>query len=334
MTMAANDFPFQCQEKKSYSQPSLVYCNSNIAETYLEEKVLTAPLDYLRALPSKDIRSGLTDAINEFLRVPEEKVLVIKRIIDLLHNASLLIDDIQDSSKLRRGVPVAHHIFGIAQTINSANLAYFIAQRELEKLTNPRAFAIYNEELINLHRGQGMELHWRESLHCPTEDEYLRMIQKKTGGLFRLAIRLLQGESASDDDYVSLIDTLGTLFQIRDDYQNLQSDIYSKNKGYCEDLTEGKFSYPVIHSIRSRPGDVRLINILKQRSEDVMVKQYAVQHIESTGSFAFCQNKIQSLVEQAREQLAALENSSSCGGPVRDILDKLAIKPRANIEVE
>ncbi|GAB0139180.1 geranylgeranyl diphosphate synthase [Epichloe bromicola] len=205
--------------------------------------------------------------------------------------------------------------------------SYFIAQRELEKLTNPRAFAIYTEELVNLHRGQGMELHWRESLHCPTEDEYLRMIQKKTGGLFRLAIRLLQGESSSDHDYVSLINTLGTLFQIRDDYQNLQSDTYSKNKGYCEDLTEGKFSYPVIHSIRSRPGDVRLINILKQRSEDVMVKQYAVQHIESTGSFAFCQNKMQSLVEQAREQLAALENGSLCGGPVRAILDKLAIKP-------
>ncbi|KAG6023933.1 hypothetical protein E4U41_001906 [Claviceps citrina] len=283
------------------------YSEGHIKEDVPEDKVLTAPLDYLRDSPGKDIRSGLTDAFNEFLCVPEDKVAVIKRIIDLLHNGSLLIDDIQDSSKLRRGVPVAHSIFGIAQTINSANLAYFLAQRELEQLSNPAAFAIYTEELINLHRGQGMELHWRESLHCPTEAEYLRMIQNKTGGLFRLAIRLLQGESRSSRDYVPLVDTLGTLFQIRDDYQNLQSDLYSKNKGFCEDISEGKFSYPVIHSIRARPGDLRLLNILKQRSEDIMVKQYAVSYIQSTGSFAFCRQKIDGLARRVEEQLAALE---------------------------
>nr|J7FIX8.1 RecName: Full=Geranylgeranyl pyrophosphate synthase idtG; Short=GGPP synthase; Short=GGPPSase; AltName: Full=(2E,6E)-farnesyl diphosphate synthase; AltName: Full=Dimethylallyltranstransferase; AltName: Full=Farnesyl diphosphate synthase; AltName: Full=Farnesyltranstransferase; AltName: Full=Geranylgeranyl diphosphate synthase; AltName: Full=Geranyltranstransferase; AltName: Full=Indole-diterpene biosynthesis cluster protein G [Claviceps paspali]AFO85420.1 geranylgeranyl diphosphate synthase [Cl len=275
--------------------------------------VLTAPLDYLRDSPGKDIRSGLTDAFNEFLCVPEDKVVTIKRIIDLLHNASLLIDDIQDDSKLRRGVPVAHSIFGIAQTINSANLAYFLAQQELKKLSNPDAFAIYTDELINLHRGQGMELHWRESLHCPTEEEYMRMVQNKTGGLFRLAIRLLQGESRSDRDYVPLVDTLGTLFQIRDDYQNLQSDVYSKNKGFCEDISEGKFSYPVIHSIRARPGDLRLLNILKQRSEDLMVKQYAVSYINSTGSFEFCRGKIDCLAQWANLQLAALEEAEGAG---------------------
>nr|AFO69286.1 geranylgeranyl diphosphate synthase [Periglandula ipomoeae] len=332
--MAAGDFPLRSHDETCCCQPNSLYSEGNIAETSLEDKVLNAPLDYLRASPGKDIRSGLTDAFNQFLCVPEEKVLVIKRIVDLLHNASLLIDDIQDSSKLRRGVPVAHNIFGIAQTINSANLAYFIAQRELEKLTNPRAFAVYTEELVNLHRGQGMELYWRESLHCPTEDEYMRMIQNKTGGLFRLAIRLLQGESCSNRDYVPLIDTLGILFQIRDDYQNLQSDLYNKNKGYCEDITEGKFSYPVIHSIRSRPGDLRLINILKQRSEDVMVKQYALQYIQSTGSFTFCQNKIQSLVQQAREQLAALEDGRNCGGQVRAILDMLEMKPHTEAKTE
>lgn len=66
---------------------------------------------------------------------------------------------IQDSSELRRGVPVAHNIFGVAQTINSANYAYFIAQRELKNLANPHASAIFIEELINLHSSQGIELH-------------------------------------------------------------------------------------------------------------------------------------------------------------------------------
>lgn len=108
------------------------------------------------------------------------------------------IDDIQDSSKLRRGVPVAHSIFGIAQTINCANYAYFLAQQELPKLGDPRAFEILTEELLNLHRGQGMDLYWRDSLVCPTEEEYLTMVLNKTGGLFRVAVRLMQIAKETD----------------------------------------------------------------------------------------------------------------------------------------
>ena len=107
----------------------------------------------------------------------------------------LRIDDIQDSSKLRRGLPVAHSIYGIAQTINSANHAYFLAQEKLRELDNPEAFEIFTEELLNLHRGQGMDLYWRDALVCPTEKEYLKMISNKTGGLFRLAVKLMQMQS-------------------------------------------------------------------------------------------------------------------------------------------
>lgn len=101
-------------------------------------------------------------------------------------------------STLRRGRPVAHRIFGIAQTINSANHAYFLAQKHLEQLENPAALPIFTEELLNLHRGQGMELYWRDSLTCPTEGEYVDMVLNKTGGLFRLAVRLMQLESETD----------------------------------------------------------------------------------------------------------------------------------------
>ncbi|KAI1121482.1 geranylgeranyl diphosphate synthase [Nemania abortiva] len=310
----------QSQLEPPYTTNDLTYWDD-------QEKILTAPLDYLLETPGKDIRGSLINAFNEFLCIPQEKIAVIKKIIDLLHTASLLIDDIQDSSKLRRGVPVAHSIFGVAQTINSANLAYFIAQRELEQLSSPLAFSIYTEELVNLHRGQGMELHWREKVYCPTEYEYIQMVRNKTGGLFRLAIRLMQGESSSNHDYIPLVETLGILFQVRDDYQNLQCDIYSKNKGYGEDISEGKFSYPIIHSIHSRPEDFRLISILKQHSEDEMVKQYAVNYIESTGSFAYCRQKLTTLLYQASEQLAALEAEQNRGVQLREIMELLKIKP-------
>jgi geranylgeranyl diphosphate synthase, type III len=60
---------------------------------------------------------------------------------------------------------------------------------------------------------------------------------------------------------VPLVNLIGILFQIRDDYQNLQDTQYTTNKGLCEDITEGKFSFPIVHAIRSRPDDRQLISI-------------------------------------------------------------------------
>ena len=135
------------------------------------------------------------------------------------------IDDIQDNSKLRRGFPVAHDVFGQAQTINSANYIYFLAQQNLMQLPHQAAICkIYNEELLNLHLGQGMDLFWRDSFQTPTEEEYLGMISKKTGGLFRLIVRLMQELSQTEIDLVPLANLLGLVFQVQDDYKNLVSE--------------------------------------------------------------------------------------------------------------
>jgi geranylgeranyl diphosphate synthase type 3 len=115
----------------------------------------------------------------------------------MLTNDVSRIDDVEDNSILRRGIPVAHNIFGTAQTINSANYVYFLALQEVQQLNNPLAMDIYIKEMLNLHRGQGMDLFWRDTLTCPTEDEYLEMVGNKTGGLFRLAVKLMQAESKS-----------------------------------------------------------------------------------------------------------------------------------------
>jgi geranylgeranyl diphosphate synthase type 3 len=162
-----------------------------------KEKILQGPYDYLISQPGKGIRSQLISAFDEWLEVPPESLEIITKVVGMLHTASLLVDDVEDSSLLRRGLPVAHSIFGTAQTINSANYVYFCALQEVQKLKNPKAITIFTEELLNLHRGQGMDLYWRDSLTCPTEEDYLEMVGNKTGGLFRLAIKLMQAESKS-----------------------------------------------------------------------------------------------------------------------------------------
>lgn len=162
-----------------------------------KEKIIFGPYEYLFAQPGKDFRTLLIAAFNEWLEVPPDSLEVVTKVVGMLHTASLLVDDVEDSSVLRRGLPVAHMIFGTAQTINSANYVYFCALEELQKLKNPSTILIYTEELLNLHRGQGMDMFWRDTLTCPSEDDYLEMVGNKTGGLFRLAIKLMQAESSS-----------------------------------------------------------------------------------------------------------------------------------------
>lgn len=94
-------------------------------------------------MPGKDVRTALIDCFDLWLRVPDPNVLTeIKHIVSSLHDASLLIDDVEDESKLRRGVPVAHAIFGTAPTINAANYVYFLALERCLALGNDGAMRV------------------------------------------------------------------------------------------------------------------------------------------------------------------------------------------------
>ncbi|KAM4057609.1 polyprenyl synthetase domain-containing protein [Hirsutella rhossiliensis] len=291
-----------------------------------KEKVVRAPFDYAISHPGKDFRSQVIAAFDAWLQVPPSSLQVITKVIAILHESSLLLDDVQDSSELRRGFPVAHNIFGIPQTINSANYMSFVALRELQELNSPRAISVFAEELVNLYRGQGMDLFWRDTLTCPTEDDYLEMVSNKTGGMFRLGIKLMQAESAANIDCVPLVNLVGLIFQIRDDYMNLSSTEYTENKGMCEDLTEGKFSFPIIHSIRSDSSNLRLVNILKQKTTDVQVKRYAVSYMESTGSFAYTRSVLTTLIERARKMALELDAGQNRAQGVLKILEKMVVE--------
>ena len=311
-----------------------------------KENILKGPFEYLESHPGKDIRTQLITAFNTWLQVPSSSLRTITGVVTMLHTASLLIDDVEDSSQLRRGVPVAHSIFGIAQTINSANYVYFCALQELLKLNNPEAIRIYTDELLSLHRGQGMDLFWRDTLTCPSEDDYLEMVGNKTGGLFRLAIKLMcaesptyhstpssssstqQSSSSEQTDYIPLVNTIGLLFQILDDYKNLNlaDTTYTANKGLCEDLTEGKFSFPIIHAIRSDPTNLVLINILKQKTQDEEVKKYAVSYMERTGSFTYTRRVLRGLTKKAMALIEEVDAGRGKTERIREILERLRIE--------
>ena len=293
----------------------------------MDDKQLLAPYHYIASVPGKDVRGKLIDCFNLWLKVPEESVSAVKEIIGDLHNASLLIDDIEDNSKLRRGVPVAHSIFGVAPVINTANYVYFLALERCHALGNDSAMKVsvkprrkvpqsqtnqrqvFVSEMINLHKGQGYDIQWRDTVNCPSEEQYTSMVQDKTGGLFRLAVGLLQSfaTSCQDTDFVPLVNNLGLYFQIRDDLINLADEEYMKSKSFCEDLTEGKFSYPIIHCIQQGdPAATQLLSILKQRTEDVDVKRYAQRLMNEAGSLVYTRKKCTELKGEIVQQIENL----------------------------
>lgn len=173
-----------------------------------------------------------------------------------------------------------------------------------------------------------MDLYWRDTLTCPSEADYLEMVGNKTGGLFRLAVKIMQAESPNqgDTDYIPLVSVIGLLFQIRDDYLNLNSETYTSNKGLCEDLTEGKFSFPIIHAITKTPENKELINILRMKTKDEEVKRYAVGYMRERGSFEYCKVRLRELRDRAEEMIEVVDRGRGKGGGVKGILDRMSVE--------
>ena len=127
-------------------------------EWHVPETVLLEPWRYILNVPGKNVRGKLMAAFNTWLKVDPEKVAEITEIVRMLHTASLLIDDIEDDSTLRRGVPVAHAIYGIPSTLNTANYVYVLALEKCTQLKETKATHTFVQELLNLHRGQGQDI--------------------------------------------------------------------------------------------------------------------------------------------------------------------------------
>jgi len=85
------------------------------------------------------------------------------------------IDDIQDNSILRRGIPVAHSIYGVPSTINAANYLLLKGLKRVQSLNHPDAITVYTEQLLDFYYGQGLEIFWRDNYTCPSLEEYKQM---------------------------------------------------------------------------------------------------------------------------------------------------------------
>ncbi|AEO63664.1 uncharacterized protein THITE_121363 [Thermothielavioides terrestris NRRL 8126] len=279
----------------------------------LSTEVLEAPSRYVDTMPSKGFRDRLIDALNLSFRVPPEEVATIKKLVNLLHGASLMLDDIQDGSAFRRGRPATHLVFGQGLTINSAAHCFLDALRE---------------GVRELYIAQSHDLTWTANLRCPTEDEYLAMVDGKTGGLFQMSAKLLDAKSVSPErPDLTLLTRLMRLFdrliQIREDYMNLTST----EKGFSEDLDERIYSLPLIHALGRCQDDrapeicgahdaTLLRSMLSQRRAvgemTLEQKKVLLQHLKDRGSLEYTRDAMAVLMAEIRSlssQMGLLENA-------------------------
>ncbi|KAK7035397.1 hypothetical protein VNI00_011928 [Paramarasmius palmivorus] len=284
-----------------------------------DERSIIEPYTYIATTPGKDMRGRFIDALNLWLHVPEEPLEVIREIVAMLHVSSLLIDDVEDDSDLRRGKPAAHKVFGIPLTINAGNYVYFLAVQKAAYLQsfcleNHNAVDVVVSELISLHRGQGLDIYWRDTNQCPSVGEYVDMVNKKTSGLLRIAVRLMMACATQKQnvDFIPLVNAFGVFFQIRDDLMNLNSGEtkthalqYTNMKGLAEDLSEGKYSFPVIHGIYAEPSETLLIDVLTERPKTPTLKLEAIDYLRHrTRSFEYSIEVLDRIEDEMRQEIA------------------------------
>jgi ophiobolin F synthase len=255
-------------------------------------------------------------------------------------------------------MPAAHTLFGVAQTINAANLLMFKALKLTTSLS-PAAVKIFTDCLIDEHVGQGMDLHWKFQTKIPSEEEYFTMVDgskswqragtyltawtdvfhTETGGLFRLVAGLMRSEATinKDLDISPVMKLFGRFFQARDDYQNLVSSEaslpaatsilplsvrashwprknaqYTHQKGFAEDIGEGKISLPLIHALRQDgPRRGRLLSILQQRKSDMglsaEIRKLALDDIKAAGGVEYTRQVVKELQRAVGTSLSLYE---------------------------
>ncbi len=233
-------------------------------------------------------------------------------IFEMVHNGTLMIDDIEDSSDLRRGQPCTHKVYGVDVAINAGNAMYYLPYtliRDAKELSPEKRMAladIYGQEMLNVHIGQGMDILWhRGQKYSISEDEYLQMCAYKTGTLARMAARagaLLGGGSIEQQKALGKFsETIGVAFQIQDDLLNLAGEEFAKGKGVGEDIHEGKRTIMVLHTLNkaNEKDKKRLLDILNSHPSDEKTIREAIAIIEKHGSMDYARKKAKELVEKS-----------------------------------
>jgi geranylgeranyl diphosphate synthase type I len=182
--------------------------------------------------------------------------------VELIHNFSLVHDDIQDQSKIRRGRPTVWTKWGIPQAINAGDVLFILAHLALQDLqtsysteVTTQANAVINQACLDLSTGQFLDISYEQHKSLSIED-YWPMVAGKTAALLSacsLVGALLGGvDIQTQESYRSFGHYLGLAFQVQDDYLGIWGDTALTGKSTASDLVAGKKSLPVLYALEKQ----------------------------------------------------------------------------------
>jgi geranylgeranyl diphosphate synthase type I len=247
--------------------------------------------------------------------------------VELVHNFSLVHDDIQDRDRERRHRPAAWTVWGEAQAINAGDAFAALAHLALLDLARgdvPAARVVeaaraLDSATLEMVRGQALDLSFEERPEV-SEPEYLAMVGKKTGALFGCALRL-GSLVASDDERVSEAlgefgRRLGTAFQIRDDLLGVWGEPSATGKAPAADLRRRKKSLPVVYALSQGDSASELGRLYSQPQLSDADLETALRSLAGARARDYCEA---ALAERRREALAALDAVDLKPGPAREL---------------
>jgi len=248
--------------------------------------------------------------------------VLLAAVVEFIHTATLLHDDVVDESDLRRGRKTANAVWGNAASVLVGDFLYSRAFQMMVEADDMRVMRILADTTNRIAEGEVLQL---LNIHNPDVDEaaYLRVIERKTAVLFEAATRLgglLAGSSARHEEALARFGlNLGFAFQVADDVLDYVSEAGTLGKNIGDDLAEGKATLPLIYAIERAPPQqaASLRRAIETGGLDSLDNIIAA--IGDTGAIDRARWRAQDYADAAKDALSTLPHS-----PARDALAVLA----------
>jgi octaprenyl-diphosphate synthase len=248
--------------------------------------------------------------------------LILAAVIEFIHTATLLHDDVVDESVLRRGKESANAVWGNAASVLVGDYLYSSAFEMMVRTDNMRVMDILSKTTTAIAEGEVLQL-----LNCnnpdTSEQKYLDVIARKTAILFSTATRLaavISGVDAVTEQALAVYgQQLGVAFQLIDDALDYKSSTADLGKNLGDDLAEGKPTLPLIYAIEhGTPEQAQIvIDAIRQGSRDAFNEVYAV--VKATNAIEYTEQCADRAADKAIAALECLPDS-----PYKSALEQLA----------
>lgn len=241
-----------------------------------------------------------------------DRHITLAAIIEFIHTATLLHDDVVDASALRRGQATANSVFGNEASVLTGDFLYSRAFEMMVDIGHMRVMEILAHTTNTIAEGEVLQL---LNCHDPnvTEEHYFKVIYGKTAKLFEAAARLgavLTESSADVEDAMARYGRhLGTAFQLIDDMLDYSSDSATLGKNVGDDLAEGKPTLPLLYVLRTGTDPQQQLVRDAIRQGGLEQVDAVLDAIESTGANAYTARRAQDEAERAIQALAAIPES-------------------------